>query len=58
VARSHSFGQLADAIDLASARWDLAQMHTFTLADGPEITALEQWDGEASEDAWTAARPS
>ena len=47
VARSHTFGQLADAIDLAFARWDLAHMHMFTLADGTEITALEQWAGEA-----------
>jgi hypothetical protein len=46
-ARSHSFGQLADAIDLAFARWDLAHVHMFTLADGDEITALEQWDSEA-----------
>ncbi len=48
-ARSHSFRQLADAIDLAFARWDLAHMHMFTLADGTEVTALEQWDGEAPE---------
>ncbi|GAB3836177.1 hypothetical protein ACFPIJ_22195 [Dactylosporangium cerinum] len=46
-ARSHSFGQLAGAIDLAFARWDLAHMHMFTLATGAEITALDQWDGEA-----------
>lgn len=48
-ARSHSFGQLAEAIDTAFARWDLAHMHMFTLADGTEITAMEQWDGEAPE---------
>jgi hypothetical protein len=48
-ARSHSFGQLADAIDLAFARWDPAHMHMFTLADRTEITALQQWDGEAPE---------
>jgi hypothetical protein len=46
-ARSHSFRQLADAIDLAFARWDLAHMHMFTLAAGTEITALDHWDGEA-----------
>ncbi len=48
-ARSHSFRQLADAIDLAFARWDMAHMHMFTLPDGTEITALDQWDGEAPE---------
>jgi hypothetical protein len=48
-ARSHSFRQLADAIDLAFARWDLAHLHMFTLADRTEITILQQWDGEAPE---------
>jgi hypothetical protein len=50
-ARSHSFGQLADAIDLAFARWDLAHMHMFTLADGTQVTALDHWDGEAPDGA-------
>jgi hypothetical protein len=35
-ARSHSFRQLANAIDLAFARWDLAHMQMFTLADKTE----------------------
>lgn len=46
-ARSHTFAQLAGAIDLAFARWDLAHMHMFTLADDTGITRLEQWDGDA-----------
>lgn len=46
-ARSHTFGQLADAIDTAFARWDPAHMHMFTLADATQITTLEQWDGDA-----------
>lgn len=46
-ARSHTFRQLAHAIDTAFARWDLAHMHMFTLADATEITALQQWDGDA-----------
>ena len=33
-ARSHSFEQLAEAIDDAFGRWDLAHLHEFTLADG------------------------
>jgi hypothetical protein len=41
-APSHTFAQLAHAIDTAFARWDLAHMHMFTLADGTGITALEQ----------------
>lgn len=46
-ARSHTFWQLAHAIDTGFARWDLAHMHMFTLADQTPVTALEQWDGEA-----------
>ncbi|MFC0532829.1 IS1096 element passenger TnpR family protein [Phytohabitans kaempferiae] len=48
-ARSHSFGQLADAINVCFARWDLAHMHSFTVADGTQITPLDLWDGEAPE---------
>ncbi|WP_204985334.1 hypothetical protein [Micromonospora globbae] len=47
--RSHTFAQFADAIDAAFARWDLAHMHMFTLADQTQITPLELWDGEAPE---------
>jgi hypothetical protein len=46
-APSHTFAQLAHAIDIAFARWDLAHMHMFTLVDSCGITALEQWDGDA-----------
>ncbi|MEU0374758.1 hypothetical protein ABZ070_32020, partial [Streptomyces sp. NPDC006283] len=49
-ARSHSFAQLATAIDLAFARWDLAHLHLFTLSDGTRVSPLEWWDGEAPED--------
>lgn len=33
----HSFGQLADAINQAFARWDLSHLHDFELADGRRI---------------------
>ncbi len=46
-ARSHSFAQLARAVDLAFSRWDLAHLHLFTLADGTDISSLEWWDDEA-----------
>ncbi len=46
-ARSHTFAQLARAIDTAFARWDLAHMDMFTMADGIEVTPLAQWDGDA-----------
>lgn len=34
---SHSFGELADAINLHFARWDLSHLHEFRLADGRTI---------------------
>lgn len=46
-APSHTFAQLAQAIDTAFARWDLAHMHMFTLANGTGVTSLAQWDGDA-----------
>jgi hypothetical protein len=45
-ARSHTFRQLAEAIDTAFARWDLGHLHQFELADAtaigmPEYDQLE-----------------
>jgi hypothetical protein len=37
VGPSHSFEQLAKAIDAAFARWDLSHLHTFELSDGRQI---------------------
>jgi Plasmid pRiA4b ORF-3-like protein len=37
VGPSHSFEQLAEAIDVAFARWDLSHLHCFELADGRRI---------------------
>lgn len=34
VGPKHTFGQLADAINAAFARWDLSHLHEFRLADG------------------------
>jgi Plasmid pRiA4b ORF-3-like protein len=36
-ARSHSFRELADAIDTAFARWDRAHLYQFVFADGRRI---------------------
>lgn len=36
-ARSHSFRELAEAIDTAFARWDRAHLYQFVLADGRRI---------------------
>jgi hypothetical protein len=45
-ARSHTFRQLATAIDDAFARWDRAHLHLFTLADKTEVSPLRWWDGD------------
>jgi hypothetical protein len=45
-ARSHTFRQLATAIDAAFARWDLSHLHLFTLADGTPVSVKRWWDGE------------
>jgi hypothetical protein len=37
-ARTHTFAQLAAAIDDAFARWDRAHLHEFTLVDGTRLT--------------------
>jgi hypothetical protein len=34
---SHTFAGLAEAINLAFARWDLAHLHVFELADGSRV---------------------
>jgi hypothetical protein len=36
-ARRHNFGQLAEAIDDAFARWDRAHLMRFELADGTRL---------------------
>jgi hypothetical protein len=36
-AKSHSYGQLATAIDDAFARWDRSHLHEFELTDGTRI---------------------
>ena len=43
--RSHTFAQLAEAIDDAFARWDRAHLHEFELADGTRLaTPFEDWE--------------
>lgn len=38
-----TFRTLADGINQAFARWDLAHLHAFTLADGTRITMHDLW---------------
>lgn len=41
----HTFADLAEAIDAAFARWDLAHLHMFELADGRRISDPDpDWD--------------
>jgi hypothetical protein len=43
-ARSHTFAQLARAIDDSFGRWDLAHLHEFELANGPRLTTpYDDW---------------
>ncbi len=52
-ARSHTFKQLADAIDDAFARWDRSHLQEFTLADGRRLYGPDpDWEieGEVTED--------
>lgn len=42
--RTHTFRDLATAINAAFARWDLAHLHVFDLADGTQIIPLDWWD--------------
>jgi hypothetical protein len=47
--RSHTFAEFVEAVDAAFARWDLAHLHLFALADETEISRLEWWDGQERE---------
>ena len=47
---SHTFAQLATAIDAAFARWDLSHLHEFELADGRLIGFPD--DSFAPDVAW------
>jgi hypothetical protein len=47
--RSHTFSQLATAIDDSFARWDRAHLHQFDLADGRRV-GRPDWDQDADED--------
>ena len=38
-ARSHTFSDVADAIDDALARWDRSHLQEFTLADGTRLAS-------------------
>lgn len=46
VGPSHTFTQLAEAIDVAFARWDFSHLHVFELADGREIGFADVDPGE------------
>jgi hypothetical protein len=52
-ARSHTFSDLADAIDDAFARWDRSHLSEFTLADGTRLCDPDpdwQVEGQIEED--------
>jgi len=43
-ARSHTFGQLADAIDTAFSRWDRSHLTLFEFQDGTSVYGPIEWD--------------
>ncbi|MFI7438036.1 IS1096 element passenger TnpR family protein [Micromonospora haikouensis] len=59
-ARSHTFEQLGAAIDLAFARWDLAHLRLFTLAEQTPVCSFRTWedmpDGAVDSDRTTLSR--
>ena len=57
-ARSHSFAELATAIDDAFARWDRAHLHEFRLADGTRLTTPYGDDDELGPRSTTGGRSS
>ena len=46
---AHTFADLADAIDTAFARWDLAHLREFRLVDGTRIGPLDEDEDEDEE---------
>jgi len=42
VGPQHTFEQLAEAINLALARWDIAHLHEFALTDGSRVGFLDE----------------
>ncbi|WBB78485.1 hypothetical protein O7606_19965 [Micromonospora sp. WMMD882] len=45
--RRHTFAQLAEAIDVAFGRWDLAHLRMFVLPDGVDVSWSTWRDGPA-----------
>jgi hypothetical protein len=45
--RRHTFAQLAEAIDVAFGRWDLAHLRMFVLPDGVDVSWSAWGDGPA-----------
>ncbi len=50
----HTLAELAEAIDLAFARWDRSHLHQFTLADGRDTCPAR---ASFSQRCWTAPAP-
>jgi hypothetical protein len=47
---SHTFGDVASAIDRAFGRWDLSHLHEFRLADGRRIGIVDDEFGGSPEE--------
>lgn len=51
ISETHTFGDLATAIDGAFARWDLSHLHEFRLVDGRRIGLIDPAGFEDDDDA-------
>jgi hypothetical protein len=54
VSASHSLAQLAEAIDLAFARWDISHLHMFTLPNGLALMSRDEIEDTDEAGATTA----
>lgn len=58
VSTTHTFVEIADAIDRAFARWDVSHLHEFVLPDGGRIVAADDdgfEEGDLDESVETVA---
>jgi hypothetical protein len=56
VSANQSLSRLADAIDLAFARWDLGHLQMFTLPDGRQLMPPDEDAGVDTSDSTTGTR--
>jgi hypothetical protein len=56
VSANHTLEQLAEAVDLAFARWDLGHLHLFNFPDGRQLMPPDGDAGVDSSESTTSSR--